>query len=83
MALINSLKSHEAISDYLNTLFQVKAMSVQMPKFGKDTDLILDGIFRLIMGENDNKWLKDQLFASMQVFDQTISSSYMSVKLVE
>lgn len=58
-------------------------MSVQMPKFGKDTDLILDGIFRLIMGENDSKWLKDQLFASMQVFDQTISSSYMSVKLVE
>lgn len=28
-----------------------------MPKFGKDTDLILEGMFRLIMDSNDVKWL--------------------------
>lgn len=31
----------QMINDYLSTLFSVKAMSVTIPKFGKDTDLIL------------------------------------------
>ena len=58
-------------------------MSVQMPKFGKDTDLILEGIFRLIMDVEDVRWLQDGLVGSLQAFDAALSSSYMSVKLVE
>lgn len=58
-------------------------MSVQMPKFGKDTDLILEGIFRLVMDVKDVKWLQDGLVGSLQAFDAALSSSYMSVKLVE
>jgi hypothetical protein len=81
--LINSLKVRDNVSEYLNALFQVKAMSVQMPKFGKDTDLILEGIFRLIVGEQDVKWLRDALVGALQALDAAISSSYMSVKLVE
>lgn len=81
--LIDALKIKENVLDYLNALFQVKAMSVQMPKFGKDTELILEGIFRLIIAAKDVKWLQDGFIGSLQAFDAALSSSYMSVKLVE
>lgn len=56
--LINSLKIRENVYDYINSLFTVKAMSIQMPKFGKDTDLIIKGICKLILSEEDLNWLR-------------------------
>ena len=46
-----------SICEYLNTIFTVKAMSVQIPKFGKDADLVLCGITRLLMSYEDSSWL--------------------------
>jgi len=52
----SSLKS--VLQDYLHTLFTVKAMSIQMPKFGKDVDLILKGMCKLLMSYEDCQWLQ-------------------------
>lgn len=37
------------IAGYINDLFQVKAIVQQMPKFGNDINLIIEGIARLIL----------------------------------
>lgn len=81
--LINSLKIRENVYDYINSLFTVKAMSIQMPKFGKDTDLIIKGICKLILSEEDLNWLRYLMANSLQALDAAMESSYMSIKLVE
>ena len=40
---------HEVCFDYLQSMFTVKATVSSMPKFGKDADLIVTGITKLLI----------------------------------
>lgn len=66
-----------AICDYLNTLFTIKAMSVQIPKFGKEADLVLTGICRLMMSYDDSTWLASTFGIILESFDSSLQSSYL------
>ena len=60
----------DMIGGYINDLFQVKAIVQQMPKFGKEINLIIDGVSRLILvislpqagqvsDPNQHAWFRD------------------------
>lgn len=56
-------------------------MSVTIPKFGKDTDLILQGITRVLLTYPELSFL--QLQTALESFDQMLQSTYLQTKLVE
>ena len=41
--------TEQMISPFINDMFQVKALVQQMPKFGKEIDLVIEGLARLIL----------------------------------
>lgn len=43
------IMAQKIICEYLNTLFCVKVLSENMPRFGKDTELVLLGICKLMV----------------------------------
>ncbi len=53
-------------------------MSLSLPKFGKDTDLVLKGICRLVM-----TYTSFDLGEAVNVFDTFLESTYLQPKLVE
>ena len=56
-------------------------MSVTIPKFGKDTDLILQGISKILMTFSNFEFLNLQ--PVLEAFDQSLQSTYLQTKLVE
>lgn len=63
---------HQQICEYLTTLFTVKAMSIQMPKYGRDVTLIVKGISRLTMISATSAWLQSTMDASVEAIDSAL-----------
>jgi hypothetical protein len=53
-------------------------MSVTMPKFGKDTDMVLKGICKLTM-----TYTSFEISDAAHQFDTFLESTYLQPKLVE
>lgn len=86
---IGKEKVQDAIGDFLNSLFTVKALHQQMPKFGAHYETILKGIANLtlisllVYQEPMTYWFTQKLELSLTVFDTMLESTYLSNKLVE
>lgn len=54
-----------------------------MPKFGKDADLVLNGICKILMCFDDESWLAQTTAECLDALDQMVESTYLQTKLVE
>ncbi len=83
------------IAGYVNDLFQVKAIVQQMPKFGNEIDLLIQGIARLVLilalpkqqGEvsdpNSHSWFRDIMRPNWDSIQQILSSAYLSPEVLD
>lgn len=67
LVLGESLK--ETISSYLQTLFVTKAMTVQIPRFGKDAKQVLNGLSKLLLVYSETSWLDATINTICEAFD--------------
>ena len=79
----------DVLSEFLTSLFTVKALPSQMPKFGAQADQVLIGICNMILiltykyEEPVVFWLKQLMEPCLDALRQTLSSTYLANKLVE
>lgn len=52
---------------YVNDLLQIKALVQQMPKFGKEIDLVIEGLARILLtasGSMQTEAIREMVFRS-------------------
>lgn len=59
----------ETICSYLQTLFVTKAMTMQIPKFGKDSEQVLNGLSKLMLVYSETSWLDATMQIICEAFD--------------
>lgn len=52
-------------------------MAIQMPKFGRDVELVVQGITRLTMVSGSAAWLQATMDASVEAIDSALQSTYL------